>query len=103
MYYTKIFLYFQTQNLFGHFQEITILLLISVLDVHQLNGASSYHSGLDIAAPQNTNIYSVLSGKVTFTGFSGAGGFTITITSNNFSISYCHVSPNFIIQVRRNY
>ncbi len=60
-------------------------------------GASSYHSGIDIAASENTNIYSVLSGIVTFIGFQGAGGYTITITSDNFSISYCHISPNFIV------
>ncbi|MBP3596780.1 MAG: M23 family metallopeptidase [Clostridia bacterium] len=64
-------------------------------------GSSTYHSGIDIAAVQNTNIYSVLSGKVIFTGFKGAGGYTITISSNNFLISYCHVSPNFIIKPRR--
>lgn len=65
----------------------------------QLLGASSSHSGIDIAATENTKIYSVLSGIVTFTGFKGAGGYTITITSNEFNISYCHVSPNYIIKV----
>ena len=32
-------------------------------------------------------------------GFKGAGGYTITIHNNEFDISYCHVSPNFIISV----
>ena len=60
-------------------------------------GASSNHSGIDIGVPENTKIYSVLGGQVTFIGFKGAGGYTITIHNNEFDISYCHVSPNFII------
>ena len=62
-------------------------------------GASSYHSGIDIGVPEGTNIFSVTSGQVIFTGFKGAGGFTITIKSNNYTISYCHVSPNYIVTI----
>lgn len=36
---------------------------------------------------------------MTFTGFSGAGGYTVTIKSNDFTLSYCHVSPNFLVYV----
>ena len=36
-------------------------------------GASTYHSGLDIAATEGTKLYSCVSGTVTFLGFSGAG------------------------------
>ena len=32
-------------------------------------GASTYHSGIDIPAPENTNIYSTCSGIVTFLDF----------------------------------
>lgn len=63
----------------------------------QLLGASSNHSGIDIGATENTKIYAVLGGIVTFTGFKGAGGYTITIKNNEFDISYCHVSPNFLV------
>ena len=69
--------------------------------VSPTTGASTYHSGIDIAAPEGTNIYSVTTGKVIFTGFKGAGGFTITVESNNYNISYCHVSPNYIVSVRK--
>ena len=62
-----------------------------------VQGASSNHSGIDIPAPEGTTIYSVLPGTVLFTGFKGAGGHTITIESNNIQISYCHVSPNYIV------
>lgn len=54
--------------------------------------------GIDIAAPTNAKIIASFSGKVTFTGFSGAGGFTVIVENNNFSALYCHVSPNFIVR-----
>lgn len=36
-------------------------------------GASTYHSGIDIAATENTPIYACFSGQIIFTGFKGAG------------------------------
>ncbi len=65
-------------------------------------GASTNHSGIDIASPEKSSIYSVLSGIVTYTGFKGASGFTVTIQSSNFQISYSHVSPNFIVYKGKN-
>jgi len=41
----------------------------------------------------------VFSGTVTYTGFSGAGGFTVTVKHENFTASYCHVSPLFLVSV----
>lgn len=46
-----------------------------------------------------TSILAVFSGTVTYTGFSGAGGFTVTVKSDNFIASYCHVSPCFLVSV----
>lgn len=63
-------------------------------------GSSTYHSGIDIAASSGSKIIAILSGTVTYTGFSGAGGYTITITSDDeFVISYCHVSPVFLVTI----
>ena len=39
----------------------------------------------------------VASGKITFTGFLGGGGYTITLTSGNIKFTYCHVSPIYIV------
>lgn len=61
-------------------------------------GASSYHKGIDIAAPQGSNLIAVTSGKITFTGFLGGGGYTITLSSSNLKITYCHISPHFIVK-----
>lgn len=60
-------------------------------------GRSSFHHGIDIGAPMGTNIIAIFSGTVTFTGFNGANGFTVTITNGNISSSYSHVSPVFLV------
>ena len=44
-------------------------------------------------------IVAAFSGKVTLTEFKGAGGFTITIVNNNYSASYCHVDPIFLVHI----
>lgn len=70
-----------------------------VIELLQLLGASSYHSGLDIGAPEGTKLIAVTSGKITFASFLGGVGYTITLTSGNIKFTYCHVSPNYIVKV----
>lgn len=60
--------------------------------------ASSFHSGIDIGAPEGASFIAITSGKITFTGFLGGGGYTITLTSGNVKITYCHVSPIYIVK-----
>lgn len=62
-----------------------------------ITGRPSFHNGIDIGAPTGTNIIAIFPGKVTYIGFSGAGGYTITISNGNLSSSYCHVSPIFLV------
>lgn len=38
-----------------------------------------------------------MSGTVVTASFSGSGGCTVTIKNENIYISYCHVSPNFLV------
>ena len=63
------------------------------------SGASTFHSGIDIGAPEGTKIIAITDGKFTKTAWGGAGGYTITIESGEYSFSYCHSDPNFIIKV----
>ena len=63
------------------------------------SGASSYHSGIDIPAPPGTKFVAVHDGTITFRQFLGAGGFTITLSFNNYKVSYCHCDPNFIVEI----
>lgn len=62
------------------------------------SGASTYHKGTDIPAPEGTPLVATCDGEITFTGFLGGGGYTITLTTEEgIKISYCHVSPNYIV------
>ena len=86
-------------DLFGQFQVITELALILVSVFLLLHGASSSHSGIDIPAPQGSKLIAVANGEITFRQFLGAGGYTITLSFDNFKVSYCHCDPNFIVKV----
>ena len=59
--------------------------------------ASTFHSGIDVPAPEGTGLYSILNGIVSYVGFKGANGHTIIISSGKYNIIYGHVSPNYII------
>lgn len=61
-------------------------------------GATSYHSGLDIGAPTGSYLVAICDGTIVNAGWTGSGGYTITLVNNNLRISYCHVSPDFIVQ-----
>ena len=64
------------------------------------SGASTFHKGTDIPAPEGTTLIATCDGEITFIGFLGGGGYTITITNaDGLKISYCHVSPNYIVSV----
>ena len=67
------------------------------------SGASTYHSGIDIGAPQGSEYVAVTNGTITFVGFLGAGGYTITLTDDNkengeIRYTYCHSDPNFLVK-----
>lgn len=62
-------------------------------------GATTFHKGIDIGAPEGTYIIAAIDGQITFTGFLGGGGYTVTLSSNNMKITYCHVSPNFLVEI----
>lgn len=63
------------------------------------SGVSSSHSGIDIPAPSGSKFIAVQDGEITFAQFLGAGGYTITLSFNNFKVTYCHCDPNFIVKV----
>lgn len=71
------------------------------------SGASTYHKGIDIGAPEGFEFVAVTDGIITFVGFLGGGGYTITLTDNNtengkIQYTYCHCNPNFIVKVGDN-
>ena len=62
-------------------------------------GASSYHYGCDIPAPQGTKLIAIHDGEITFLNFLGAGGYTLTLSFDNYKVSYCHIDPHFLVSV----
>ena len=46
-----------------------------------------------------TSFIAVADGKITFVDFLGGGGYTITLSFENYKISYCHCNPNFVVKV----
>lgn len=55
------------------------------------SGCSSYHKGIDMAAPLNTTIYSYAAGKVVYAGRANGYGTLITIDhGNGFQTRYGH-------------
>lgn len=96
LFYLRIFI-FLLLNFYGPLLGHTTITSYFGYRNAPTQGASTYHSGIDIAAPPKTNIIAVTSGTVTYTGFYGAGGYTVTIKSDDISISYCHVSPSFLV------
>ena len=61
-------------------------------------GASNFHKGIDIGAPEGAKFIAVVSGVISYVGFLGGGGYTITLSHDNMKISYCHSSPSFIVE-----
>lgn len=63
------------------------------------SGASSYHSGIDIPAPEKTPIYSVADGIVTYLDFEGANGYTLKMENSCMLFSYSHIAPDFLVNI----
>ena len=55
--------------------------------------------GIDIGAPEGSYFIAVTDGVITYEGFLGGGGYTITLTHENLKITYCHCNPIFFKQV----
>lgn len=67
-------------------------------------GASTFHKGVDIGAPEGFQFIAVTDGNISYVGFLGGGGYTITLTDINstngeIKYSYCHCNPNFIVNI----
>ncbi len=61
-------------------------------------GASNFHKGIDIGAAEGSNMIAIIDGEITFTGFLGGGGHTITLSHENMKITYCHVDPKYKVK-----
>ncbi len=61
------------------------------------SGASSYHQGVDLAAPAGTPIYATRSGVVTASTYGSAAGYYVSINhGDGFSSIYMHMT-NYVV------
>ena len=52
---------------------------------------TEYHSGLDLAAPFGTPVYTMMPGEVVSIGYDQRAGHYIKLKHGNFTITYCHL------------
>lgn len=91
-----------SSNLIGFYWPLPSNHRISSYFGHRVSpttGASSYHKGIDIPSTENTYFLSIMDCKVIYVGFSGSGGYSIICSNGSYTISYCHISPNFLVSV----
>jgi murein DD-endopeptidase MepM/ murein hydrolase activator NlpD len=61
------------------------------------SGKNSFHRGIDIAAPENTDVYAARAGTVSFVGKNPVYGNYIIIThENNYETIYGHLNKIFV-------
>ncbi len=64
---------------------------------HPLHGDNRFHHGMDIAAPEGTDVYPYIGGKVIFSGEQAGYGNTIVIDHGNGYVSkYAHNRINLV-------
>lgn len=65
-------------------------------------GASTYHQGVDLAAPMNTPVYASRGGQVTTATFGSAAGYYVKINHmDGFSSIYMHLN-NYVVSPGQN-
>ncbi|AEH51013.1 LysM peptidoglycan-binding domain-containing protein [Pseudothermotoga thermarum] len=60
--------------------------------IHPITKKYSFHSGIDISAPEGTPVFASTSGVVTFAGENGGYGLMVEIKSGNVVTRYAHLS-----------
>nr|WP_221236852.1 M23 family metallopeptidase [Thermosipho japonicus] len=60
--------------------------------VHPIYHRKSFHTGIDIAAPEGTPIFSATNGVVTHAGEYGGYGLAVIVKYGNYEIVYGHMS-----------
>ena len=61
--------------------------------IHPITGARSFHTGIDLAAPEGTPIAAAYGGTVEETGStSGRGNYVLLSHGDNLQTLYCHLS-----------
>lgn len=65
----------------------------------QLKELQHFMLGIDIGASEGTKLVAVSSGTVTKASWGGSGGYTIIIDAGEYTLTYCHCDPKFLVKV----
>jgi hypothetical protein len=60
--------------------------------IHPITGDRKLHRGVDIAAPQGTEVYAAADGKVVHAGFLGNAGLAVILDHGDLETRYYHLS-----------
>lgn len=64
---------------------------------HPIYGYRSFHTGIDIGAPQGNKVIAARRGEVLYTGYKGAYGLVVIIDhGNQFATVYAHLSRVYV-------
>lgn len=67
--------------------------------IHPITGSRSFHTGIDLAAPQGTPIVAAYGGTVQETGYtSGRGNYILLSHGDGLQTMYCHLSEILVQQ-----
>lgn len=64
---------------------------------HPVLGIQHFHKGIDISAPEGTDIYPFMEGRVVYSGFDRGYGYSVVVEhKNGYKTRYAHNSINFV-------
>lgn len=63
---------------------------------HPIKGEYKLHSGIDIAAPQGTDVYAAADGTVIYSGVLGTAGLAIILDHGDLETRYYHLSKAIV-------
>jgi murein DD-endopeptidase MepM/ murein hydrolase activator NlpD len=65
--------------------------------IHPIYGYRSFHTGIDIGAPEGQRVIAARRGEILYTGYKGAYGLVVIIDhGNQFATVYAHLSRVFV-------
>lgn len=64
---------------------------------HPLLGTQRFHTGIDLAAPQGTEVLAAADGVVAFAGRAGGYGITVVISHGGWSTRYAHLFAALVL------
>lgn len=99
IFFSFIFSYDKFDNN-SYYYPTDYLTITSSYGYRTLYDTPNFHNGTDFGSPQGSNVYSISSGVVSYSGFYNGYGNTIIIThSNGIKSLYGHLGEKFLVSL----